>query len=180
MKTFGFVAAASLGLVMAGVLSAAADKPAGVLAQATLRANCQKCHGPVGDSDTPIYPRLNGQQAAYIAAQLKNFRDHKRDDTHARGYMWGMARTLDDKAITDLGQYFANQKPTLAQTGGALAGDGDRLYHFGDPARGIIACQQCHGRHGEGAGAIPRVAGQNAANFRMVLSGFRSGLHRND
>lgn len=188
MRTVGLIAAASAGLFLAGLLSealaaadkpVASDKPVGQFAQSTVQAVCQKCHGPTGDSEGSFYPRLNGQQADYVISQLKNFRDHKRDDTHARGYMWGTARTLDDKAIADLGRFFAGQKPTLPQTGGALAAEGEKLYLQGDPAKSIIACQQCHGRGGEGAGAVPRIAGQHAAYFRMVMGAFRSGLRRN-
>lgn len=176
MRTVGLVAAASAGILLFGVGSVVTAAPADPFAQSTVNGVCQKCHGPTGDSETPIYPRLNGQQAAYIAAQLKNFRDHKRDDAHARGYMWGTARTLDDKTIGDLGQFFASQKPTPPQTGGALAAEGEKLYQQGDPAKGVAACQQCHGRAGEGAGATPRVAGQHASYFRMVMGAFRSDL----
>lgn len=167
--------AASAGLFLIAAVSGSAEP----MVQQTIAATCQKCHGPAGDSDNPTYPRLNGQQADYIAAQLKNFRDHKRDDTHARGFMWGKARTMDDKAMMALGQYYAGQKPTPPQTGGALAAEGEALYHNGDPGRGVVACQQCHGRNGEGAGAMPRVAGQHAPYLRMVLGAFRSGLRHN-
>jgi cytochrome c553 len=170
--------AASAGLFLIGALGQ--GRAADTMAQQTINSTCQKCHGASGDSDTPIYPRLNGQQADYIAAQLKNFRDHKRDDTHARGYMWGKARTLDDQTIAALAQHYAGQKPTPPQSGGALAAEGEALYQHGDPGRGVMACQQCHGHAGEGAGAMPRVAGQHAPYLRMVLGAFRSGLRRND
>nr|WP_279590116.1 c-type cytochrome [Rhizomicrobium palustre] len=143
-------------------------------------AGCQKCHGQGGDSVSPMFPRLNGQQAEYMSAQLKNFRDHKRDDTHARGYMWGNARVLDDKTIAQIAQYFAQQKPTGAQTGGALAAEGAQLYQSGDPSKGINPCQQCHGKAGEGAGVMPRIAGQHSAYFRMVMGAFRSGQRKSD
>lgn len=155
---------------------ATADSPV----DAKAAGACQKCHGPSGDSVSPIFPRLNGQQADYLSAQLKAFRSHARDDTRARTYMWIVAHDLDDKMITDLGRHYASQRPTPAQSGGALAGEGEKLFLNGDLARGVVACQQCHGKSGEGNGAFPRVAGQHGAYLRMVMGAFRSGLRKSD
>jgi cytochrome c553 len=140
---------------------------------------CQKCHGPQGDSVSPIFPRLNAQQADYIVAQLKSLRIHKRKDTRAQ-YMGGIARGLDDTMMAGLAKYFAGQKPTQPQTGGALAAEGERIYMNGVPAEGISACQLCHGKFGEGDGLVPRIAGQHAAYFRMALGAFRSTLRGNE
>src|SRR5579871_6660607 len=82
---------------------------------------CQNCHGAGGNSVVATFPRLNGQQADYIAAQLKSFRSHSRADPHAVAYMWGMASQLDDAMIDALAKYFAAQPPTPPQSGGALA-----------------------------------------------------------
>ena len=48
---------------------------------------CENCHGPDGNSVSATFPRLNGQQADYIVAQLKGFRGHNRGDPHAMAYM---------------------------------------------------------------------------------------------
>ena len=39
---------------------------------------CAGCHSPTGAGIPAQYPRLGGQHADYIAAQLQAFRDHKR------------------------------------------------------------------------------------------------------
>jgi cytochrome c553 len=177
-----FLGIAAAGLWATATLAAAevGSKPAAVAVDTKVMTVCQNCHGPTGDSVSPIYPRLNGQQADYLAGQLKAFRGRGRDDTHARGYMWVVARTLDDKTITDLGKYYASQKPTQPQTGGALGAEGEKIFLNGDLARGVVACQQCHGKNGDGNGIFPRIAGQHAPYFRMVMGAFRSGLRRND
>ena len=36
---------------------------------------CANCHGPHGDSVSSAFPRLAGQQAAYIEVQLEAFKD---------------------------------------------------------------------------------------------------------
>lgn len=180
MTTFRILAFAAASTCLTVMLSAAAPpKPAAQTVDARVSASCQKCHGITGESPAPIYPRLNGQRAEYLEAQLKAFRGHRRDDTRARGYMWVEAHDLDDKDITHLSRYFASQKPTAPQTGGVLASEGEKLFMNGDPARGITACQQCHGKSGEGNVAVPRLAGQHAYYFRMVMGGFRSGLRKN-
>lgn len=143
-------------------------------------STCQNCHGPNGNSVSATFPRLNGQQADYIAAQLNNFRSHNRSDPHARAYMWGMAAQLDDKAIAGLAQYYAGQKPTPPQTGGALAAQGAALFANGAPAQDMPPCQSCHGEHAEGAGIFPRLAGQHADYLRKQLEAFRSSLRESD
>ncbi len=173
------LAAASAGLM--AMIGAAAQPESGAqsVAPPKVLSTCQKCHGVTGSSPIPIYPRLNGQHAQYLEAQLKAFRGHRRDDTRARGYMWVQAHNLDDKTIDELAKYFSSQKPTPPQTGGALASEGEKLYRNGDPAKGIVACQECHGKDGNGSGSVPRIAGQHAYYFRMVMGGFHSGLRKN-
>jgi len=141
---------------------------------------CQNCHGPQGDSVSATFPRLNGQQADYIAAQLKSFRSQSRSDPHARAYMWGMASQLDDGMIDGLAKYFAAQKPTQPQNGGALAADGKNIYLNGADAQNIPACQACHGEQAEGNSVIPRLAGQHAYYLKSQLEAFRSTLREND
>jgi cytochrome c553 len=140
---------------------------------------CQNCHGAGGNSVVATFPRLNGQQADYIAAQLKSFRAHTRSDPHAMAYMWGMASQLDDALIADLAKYFAAQPPTTPQSGGALAAEGEKVFESGAPADGVPPCQACHGAHGEGNGVVPRIAGQHADYLKKQLEAFRSTLREN-
>ena len=140
---------------------------------------CQNCHGARGDSVSGTFPRLNGQQAAYIEAQLKNFRSHGRGDPHAVAYMWGMASQLDDPMIADLAKYYAGQKPTAPQTGGALAAKGKDIFENGVPANGIPPCAACHGANGQGDKDTPRIAGQHAAYLTSQLEAFRALLREN-
>jgi cytochrome c553 len=156
------------------------DTASAANAEAMVTSVCQNCHGPHGDSVSSTFPRLNGQQADYIVSQLKNFRDHSRTDPHARAYMWGMASQLDDANIDGLAKYFANQKPTKPQGGGALAAEGNDIYMNGAAAQNVPACQACHGDHGEGNSVIPRLAGQHADYLKSQLEAFRSTLRESD
>lgn len=70
-------------------------------------AVCAACHGPAGVSMIPTYPNLAGQKEAYLAKQLKDFRDGVRKDP----VMSGMAAPLSDDDIANLAAYFASLEP---------------------------------------------------------------------
>ena len=150
------------------------------IAEGIATTTCQNCHGALGNSVSGNFPRLNGQQADYIAAQLNNFRSHNRSDPHARAYMWGMASQLDDKSIAALAQYYASQTPTAPQKGGALAAQGAEIFANGAPAQNMPPCQSCHGEHAQGNGIFPRLAGQHADYLKRQLEAFRSSLRESD
>ena len=74
---------------------------------------CSMCHGLDGNSISPAYPRLAGQQPGYLTSQLKNFRAHDRMDPAGAEYMWGLSHNLSDKQIDELAAYFAKQVPKV-------------------------------------------------------------------
>jgi cytochrome c553 len=164
-------------LISTMALAAGDDNQA---AASTVTKVCQNCHGPGGNSISATFPRLNGQQADYLAAQLKNFRDHSRNDPHAMAYMWGMAAKLTDANIDGISKYLASQKPTPAQTGGELAAQGKAIYISGAKAQNIPACAACHGDQGQGNSVMPRIAGQHADYLKSQLEDFRSLVRAND
>ena len=121
---------------------------------------CEACHGAGGDSKVSTTPRLNGQQAGYIAARLKALSAATGSDPHVRT---GMLNQLPqgDAARTAIAQYFARQKPTAPKPG-PRAAEGKLIYEKGAAADNVIACNQCHGVGGEGHDTTPRLAGQHA------------------
>ena len=132
---------------------------------------CASCHGPGGRSTAPTFPRLAGQQPAYIEAQLKAFRDQTRGDPDAIAYMWGMASQLSDGTIAALADYFSQQRAAEGTKGDAAAiAKGREIYEKGVPSLQIPACETCHGKGAVGAGAFPRLAGQHAPYlFKQML-----------
>ncbi|HUJ87539.1 MAG TPA: c-type cytochrome [Burkholderiales bacterium] len=140
-------------------------------------AICSVCHGPEGRSVTPMFPRLAGQQAAYLILQLEAFRSHKRADPNAQVYMWGMAADLSGATIEALANYYAAQKPLQGQVGDpALMAAGRVIYAEGVPAQNVPACATCHGSSAQGVGAFPRLGGQHVDYLVGQLEGFQSGL----
>ncbi|HWY60520.1 MAG TPA: c-type cytochrome, partial [Rhizomicrobium sp.] len=160
---------AGLSFCLISTMAPAAGEDSQAAAASTVTRVCQNCHGPGGNSTSATFPRLNGQQADYLAAQLKNFRDHSRNDPHAMAYMWGMAAQLTDANIAAISKYLASQKPTAAQTGGDLAAQGKAIFVNGVKAQNIPACAACHGDQGEGNSVMPRIAGQHAAYLKSQL-----------
>jgi cytochrome c553 len=156
-----------------------ASDQAAAAARDKVQTVCQNCHGLNGNSTVATFPRLNAQQADYIAAQLSNFRHRVRNDPHAQAYMWGMASHLDDAISVEIAKYYAAQKATLPQSGGTLAAEGKNIFTEGVPEHHVPPCAACHGEHGEGAGDVPRLAGQHGDYLKVQLENFRSLLRTN-
>lgn len=66
--------------------------------------NCIGCHGSDGMSPNDIWPHLAGQNAAYLARQLRAYRSGKRSDP----IMMTFARALTDQDIADLAAYYSS------------------------------------------------------------------------
>jgi len=64
---------------------------------------CTGCHGHKGISSKPLWPRLAGQHAPYLALQLRAFRDGSRRNA----VMEPIAATLSDADIANLAAYYA-------------------------------------------------------------------------
>jgi len=138
---------------------------------------CASCHGTRGDSISPGFPKIAGQRAEYLEAQLKAFRDRTRADPMAQAYMWGMTSQLGDDTIKKLAGYYAGQQPAHGEPGNAqLVQEGKLLYEKGIPAEKVQACITCHGSNAEGNGVFPRLAGQHAEYLVKQLVQFKSSL----
>ncbi|MGB1581439.1 MAG: c-type cytochrome [Nevskiales bacterium] len=69
---------------------------------------CMGCHGPAGDGNAAAaYPRLAGQHADYVAAQLRIYRDGKRKGTAKSKMMSDVAAKLTDEEITAVASYLS-------------------------------------------------------------------------
>jgi cytochrome c553 len=142
---------------------------------------CSSCHGADGRSVSPTFPRLAGQQEEYLAVQLKAFRDHSRADPHAHTYMWGMAARLSDATIDGLAAFYAKQPPAPGAEGGqAEMAAGEKIFREGIAATEIPPCMACHGEKAEGAGVVPRVAGQHRSYLEGQLEAFSSNARANE
>lgn len=69
-------------------------------------AACASCHGPNGAGMPAQYPRLSGQHAEYVEAQLKAFRAAERANDPG-SMMRGAAEKLSDREIQAVSDYIA-------------------------------------------------------------------------
>jgi len=142
-----------------------------------VEGKCFICHGAEGESSSPVFPRLAGQNASYVERQLADYKSGRRkNDT-----MQSMASDLTPDEMRLLGMYFES-KPTRAHAVAdpELAQVGRFVYHRGNPFSGVAACADCHGAAGHGTDKLPRLGGQHAQYVENQLKAFSKRERTND
>ena len=138
---------------------------------------CAACHGADGNSVTPMFPKLAGQQPDYLAKQLNEYISGKRkNDT-----MTPMVASIKSDDVAGLASYFAGQKPNAGVVEDPkLLDAGKKLYEDGNTQSGVPACMGCHMPKGEGNERYPRLAGQHSVYAVQQMADFKSGTRNND
>ena len=168
-------------LAIAAVITAPAAGPAGAAdgdrALEIVQGKCFICHGADGESSSPLFPRLAGQHAAYIARQLADYRSGRRKSDTMRP----MVDDLTPEDFAALGRYFES-RPPLAHVvpDVALAQVGWFIFVRGNPYSGVPPCASCHGPKGYGTEQLPRLAGQHAMYIENQLKKFNTRERTND
>jgi cytochrome c553 len=146
--------AATLGLMVA-VLSHAAEGDAAAGKRKTV--TCNACHGQSGFKSMP---KLGGQNAAYLAAALRAYKEDRR----AHATMRDVAHALSERDISDLAAYYASAQ-TIAGEGPATA------------PTGVERCAVCHGADGARpvTPEVARIAGQSAGYLEQTLREYKTG-----
>lgn len=165
---------ATLMLIAAAPWAAANEQ---ARAEEIVQGKCFICHGVDGESSSPVFPRLAGQNEAYVVRQLKDYQSGKR----VSSAMQPMVADLNDADFTALGRYFASRPAHGHQVEDSeLAQVGAFVYKRGNPWSGVAACAGCHGPSGYGTNALPRLAGQHAQYTEKQLREFNSRARTND
>jgi cytochrome c553 len=163
---------------------------------------CQACHGVDGNNPVnptwsqltvqdiknmaadpklrlanPVWAKLAGQNADYLAKQLRNFRSGVRKDP----IMTDMANGLSETDIEDIAAFYAAQplRPEVSDQG-PVAKRGEDVYLHGIPKAGVPACASCHGPAAHGTETLPRLAGQHAVYLQKQLWFFKLGVRTTD
>ncbi len=141
-------------------------------------AACGACHGMDGNSSDKTYPKLAGQNEAYIARQLGLFKASKRQNP----VMMPFIGNLSAQDEHDIGAFFASKASLAGVADDKLIQRGQALYRGGDTGLGVPACMACHGPDGRGmAGAgYPQLSGQWADYVQAKLKDFKSGTSWGD
>lgn len=164
----------SLLLAAAAPALMAADPLLGGDAEAGAKkaAVCAACHGPGGNSVNPEWPKLAGQGAPYLYAQLKAYQAGDRKNV----LMSSQAANLSEQDMKDLAAYFASQSGSPGVAAESAVATAEPLHRGGDGERSIPACSACHGPAGKGnpASGYPALSGQHSVYSANILRAYRS------
>ena len=141
-------------------------------------AVCGACHGMDGNSASPQFPKLAGQNASYIQAQLANFKSGKRQNA----IMSGQAANLSEQDMAAVAAYFSSQKVSIGEAEAGQVKQGDQLYRNGNKDENVPACLACHGPTGAGnlLMKVPSLAGQHSAYVVAQLQNYANGSRTTD
>jgi cytochrome c553 len=89
-------------VLIAGPACASGNAEAGKAKSTT----CAGCHGPDGNSPSPMFPKLAGQHPDYLEQALKSYKSGKRKNA----IMNGQAANLSEQDMADLAEFFGKQK----------------------------------------------------------------------
>lgn len=138
---------------------------------------CFLCHGATGDSSSPLYPKLAGQNSEYMLKQLRNFRRGERESSDMRK----VVADMDENDMQSVAFFFSRQQPSRGNSAYAeMRALGEKLFSQGDPARGLKPCRECHGDNGAGSATLPRIAGQHTLYIETQLTLFEERKRTND
>jgi len=165
------------------VASIAGDAVGGA---ALYQSSCASCHG-LNAEGQGIFPKLVGQTADEIAANLRAYRAGEKTGGNA-AMMTPVAAGLSDQDIANLAAHIAalggvGEEEALAKETAAPAVEEEApaavAATSGDVAAGqqkyVQTCASCHGMQGEGQGIFPKLAGQTAEKIAADLRAYRAG-----
>jgi cytochrome c553 len=134
---------------------------------------CYGCHGIANYRNAyPDYnvPKLRHQNAEYLAAALREYRD----GTRPHPTMHAQASSLSDQDIEDIAAYLQGAAPVKPSTVAAV----------GKMPKQVAPCVACHGENGRGVDEPltpkpPVLAGQHADYLEQALTTYRNGRRKN-
>jgi len=143
-----------------------------------LTAVCSACHGTDGNSPAGTFPSIAGQNARYLAKQLRDIRDRER----SAPLMTGLLDALSDSDLEDIAAGYASRQVKGGVAKPELVATGEEIYRAGIKRKKIAACSACHSPTGQGndPAVFPALAGQWPEYLEAQLRAFRSGERTND
>lgn len=171
-------------LIGAGILAAlpalpaVADAKAGqARAEEIVSGRCFLCHGMEGESLSPVFPRLAGQNAEYLARQLADFKNGKRKSET----MKPQSEELTTAEMKALGAFFEKKKASShTPEDKEIVPVGRYIFTKGNSYSGLPSCASCHGPNGLGTTQLPRLAGQHPRYIEDQLKQFNKRERTND
>jgi cytochrome c553 len=123
-------------------------------------ASCGGCHGEQGVSASPATPSLAGQDAQFLVAAMRGYKDGSR----VNETMKGMVGALNETAMKNLAAYYAAQEPKAPNVRKPMT-----------TAEWAERCNRCHGVNGNSTDPrFPMLASQHIDYLRKALRGYRT------
>jgi cytochrome c553 len=130
----------------------------------TAGAPCAGCHGAQSANATTVNPNLAGQDAEYLAAATRAYKDGTRSDET----MKSLVAALSEDTIRDISAYYANQQSPQPNVRRPLSTE-----------EWAQRCDRCHGVNGNSTNPrYPALAGQHAEYLESVLKDYRTRARR--
>lgn len=147
------------------------DLSAAKLARGKLIAasRCAVCHGRDGNAPDPQYPKLAGQNPAYLYQQLLAFKSGERSSA----VMAAIARDLSDAEADDAADFYA-RRPIQADAikDENQASLGEHIFYDGTGGGGMpTACAACHSTAGKRMPPMMGMMGRGRMGRGMKGSG---------
>ena len=122
---------------------------------------CAGCHGDQGVSSNPTTPSLAGQDAEYLVAALRAYKNGARADET----MKTLAGPLDDTTMKNIAAYYAGQEPQALN-----------IRPPSTTQEWTQKCDRCHGLNGNSTDPrIPALAAQRVEYLQTALREFQTG-----
>lgn len=132
---------------------------------------CGICHGHTGLSATARFPRLAGQNAAYLEKQMADFAAGHR--VNEGGQMRSIITEVAPKDFSVIAAWFAEQEPPAPDVA-----EGDAI--TGALFWAKAGCGACHGKDAEPDPARPYIFAQHEDYIAKQLRDYRDGERTND
>lgn len=181
MNRFLALAGISLSVVSFNLFALEGDAQAGEKAAAV----CVACHqvdgGGMHVQGGKSWPRLAGQNAAYLYKQLQDLKSGSRQSAT----MAPFANMLSEQQAKDVAVYYSQLPATKGQGGEKATAEqlalGEKLALRGEWDKYIVPCKSCHGPDNQGAGEhFPAIAGQHAGYIVQELKAWQAKTRNND
>jgi cytochrome c553 len=162
-------------LISCGVIlgaSIASSRPAVAQSIAEKVEACAGCHGQDGKPVDRTIPVIWGQQSGYIYIQLRDF---KRGD-RKNEIMQPIASSFEREDMLAIAEYFSNKPwPDLGQPRSPKD-----VTERARRAERSVGCTGCHLDRFQGAGTVPRLAGQSREYLAKTIADFRTRARGNN
>ena len=150
-----------------GLTAGAHAAPSGK--QLVAQKGCASCHGAKGEGNPQAgFPRLAGEPASYLEAQLKAFASGERPNAIMHGQAQGLSA---DEMVAIAGYYSGLEEPAAAgaQVDKKALGEGREIVVNGLWQKNVPSCQASHGPGARGFDQFPALAGQDAKYIEAQL-----------